>query len=235
VLWQQTSNLFQETPHMVEQGKSFLLALPAQYPSLITAEQVQTIVLTVETKVIEFGQVVLSVSLTSLKDAVAWLIYLILVPLLVFFMLKDKLELSHSIAKLIPQQRRLIMQVWNEMNQQIMNYIRGKVFEILIVGSVSFIAFTVLDLRYAALLGVLVGFSVLIPFVGAALVTIPVAAVALFQFGIETQFWTILIIYGIIQALDGNVLVPLLFSEAVDLNPVFIIVAKHRKRIFKTN
>lgn len=163
VLWQQTSNLFQETPHMVEQGKSFLLALPAQYPNLITAEQVQTIVLTVETKVIEFGQVVLSVSLTSLKDAVAWLIYLILVPLLVFFMLKDKLELSHSIAKLIPQQRRLIMQVWNEMNQQIMNYIRGKVFEILIVGSVSFIAFTVLDLRYAALLGVLVGFSVLIP------------------------------------------------------------------------
>ena len=97
--------------------------------------------------------------------------------------------------------------------------------EILIIGSVSFIAFTVLDLRYAALLGVLVGFSVLIPFVGAALVTIPVAAVALFQFGLETQFWTILIIYGIIQALDGNVLVPLLFSEAVDLNPVFIIVA----------
>ena len=119
----------------------------------------------------------------------------------------------------------MIIQVWQEMNQQIMNYIRGKVFEILIVGTASFIAFALLDLRYAALLGVLVGLSVLIPFVGAALVTIPVAAVALFQFGLETQFWTILIIYGVIQALDGNVLVPLLFSEAVDLNPVFIIVA----------
>uniref|UniRef100_UPI0035619868 AI-2E family transporter n=1 Tax=Pseudoalteromonas sp. TaxID=53249 RepID=UPI0035619868 len=225
VLWQQSSNLVQETPHMVEQGKSFLLDLPAKYPSLISAEQVQSFVVTVETKVLEFGQVVLSASLNSLKDVVAWLIYLILVPLLVFFMLKDKVELSASIAKLIPRQRRLILQVWHEMNQQIMNYIRGKVFEILIIGSVSFIAFTVLDLRYAALLGVLVGFSVLIPFVGAALVTIPVAAVALFQFGLETQFWTILIIYGIIQALDGNVLVPLLFSEAVDLNPVFIIVA----------
>lgn len=225
VLWQQSSNLVQETPHMVEQGKSFLLDLPDKYPSLISAEQVQSIVVTVETKVLDFGQVVLSASLNSLKDAVAWLIYLILVPLLVFFMLKDKVELSASIAKMIPRQRRLILQVWHEMNQQIMNYIRGKVFEILIIGSVSFIAFTVLDLRYAALLGVLVGFSVLIPFVGAALVTIPVAAVALFQFGLETQFWTVLIIYGIIQALDGNVLVPLLFSEAVDLNPVFIIVA----------
>lgn len=225
VLWQQSSNLVQETPHMIEQGKSFLLDLPAKYPSLISAEQVQSIVASVETKVLDFGQVVLSASLNSLKDVVAWLIYLILVPLLVFFMLKDKAELSTSIARMIPRQRRLILQVWHEMNQQIMNYIRGKVFEILIIGSVSFIAFSVLDLRYAALLGVLVGFSVLIPFVGAALVTIPVAAVALFQFGLDTQFWTILIIYGIIQALDGNVLVPLLFSEAVDLNPVFIIVA----------
>jgi len=225
VLWQQASNLLQESPHMIEKGKYFLLHLPEQYPSLINAEQVQSVVMSVEGKVIEFGQVALSASLTSLKDVAAWLIYLILVPLLVFFMLKDKLELTQSVAKLVPKQRRLILQVWHEMNQQIMNYIRGKVFEILIVGSVSFIAFTILDLRYAALLGVLVGFSVLIPFVGAALVTIPVAAVALFQFGVETQFWTILIVYGIIQALDGNVLVPLLFSEAVDLNPVFIIVA----------
>ncbi|TMO92900.1 AI-2E family transporter, partial [Pseudoalteromonas sp. S3178] len=97
-------------------------------------------------------------------------------------------------------------------------YIRGKVFEIVIIGSVTFIAFYILDLRYAALLGALVGLSVLIPFIGAALVTIPVAAVALFQFGIDTQFWTVLMVYGVIQALDGNVLVPLLFSEAVDLN-----------------
>lgn len=106
-----------------------------------------------------------------------------------------------------------------------MNYIRGKVFEIIIIGSTTFIAFYILDLRYAALLGALVGLSVLIPFIGAALVTIPVAAVALFQFGVDTQFWTVLIVYGVIQALDGNVLVPLLFSEAVDLNPVYIIVA----------
>jgi len=225
VLWQQTSNLVQEAPYMVEQGKAFLMHLPDDYPNLITTDQVKSIVSSVETKVIEFGQVVLSASLTSLKDVAAWLIYLILVPLLVFFMLKDKQDLIKSAERLIPKQRRLILQVWQEMNQQIMNYIRGKVFEILIVGTASFIAFAVLDLRYAALLSVLVGLSVLIPFVGAALVTIPVAAVALFQFGLETQFWTILIIYGIIQALDGNVLVPLLFSEAVDLNPVFIIVA----------
>ena len=161
VLWQQTSNLVQEAPHMVEQGKAFLMHLPEDYPNLITTDQVKSIVSSVETKVIEFGQVVLSVSLTSLKDVAAWLIYLILVPLLVFFMLKDKQDLIKSAERLIPKQRRLILQVWQEMNQQIMNYIRGKVFEILIVGTASFIAFAVLDLRYAALLSVLVGFQYL--------------------------------------------------------------------------
>ncbi len=225
VLWQQTTNLLQEAPTMLEQGKHYLLHLPDDYPALITQEQVRSIVTSVETKAVEFGQLVVSVSLTSLKDVVAWLIYLVLVPLLVFFMLKDKIQLVNSVSALLPNQRRLIQQVWQEMNQQIMNYIRGKVFEIIIVGGVSFVVFTVFGLRYAALLGVLVGLSVLIPFIGAALVTIPVAAVALFQFGLTSEFWTVLVAYGIIQALDGNVLVPLLFSEAVDLNPVFIITA----------
>jgi putative permease len=111
------------------------------------------------------------------------------------------------------------------MNEQISNYIRGKVLEILIVGGVSYVTFAVLNLRYSALLAVAVGLSVLIPYIGAAAVTVPVAIVALFQWGISSEFYTLLIAYGIIQALDGNVLVPVLFSEAVNLHPVAIIVA----------
>ncbi len=71
------------------------------------------------------------------------------------------------------------------MNQQISNYIRGKVLEILIVGGVSYVTFAILDLRYSALLAVAVGFSVLIPYIGAAAVTVPVAIVGLFQWGLE--------------------------------------------------
>lgn len=65
----------------------------------------------------------------------------------------------------------------------------------------------------------------MIPYIGAAAVTVPVAIVALFQWGLTPQFYTLLIAYGIIQALDGNVLVPVLFSEAVNLHPVAIIIA----------
>ena len=61
----------------------------------------------------------------------------------------------------------MLDQVGAEMNLQIANYVRGKALEILIVGCAAFATFWAFDLNYAALLAVLVGFSVLIPFVGA--------------------------------------------------------------------
>jgi putative permease len=66
---------------------------------------------------------------------------------------------------------------------------------------------------------------VIIPYVGAAVVTVPVGLVAYFQWGWGAQFGWVLFAYGVIQALDGYLLVPLLFSEVVDLHPVAIIIA----------
>jgi putative permease len=140
-------------------------------------------------------------------------------------MLKDKSELLTGVSRFLPKERRLIRQVGAEMNTQIANYIRGKVIEILIVGTTSIIIFLLFDLRYAILLGVLVGLSVLIPYIGAAVVTIPVAVIAYMQWGPSNEFFWLMTVYLIIQGLDGNVLVPLLFSEAVNLHPVAIILA----------
>jgi putative permease len=115
--------------------------------------------------------------------------------------------------------------VWADVEAQIANYVRGKAGEIVIVGAVSYITFIALGLDYAALLATMVGFSVLIPYIGAAVITVPIAFVAYFQWGWGWNFGQVMIAYAIIQALDGNVLVPLLFSEALNLHPVAIIVA----------
>lgn len=225
VLSQQGINLIRETPQIWEQGQVWLLQLPNQYPNFVQVGHIQDMLQGVNEKVVSVGEQLISASFSSLGDLAALLIYLILVPLMVFFMLKDKDVLVANIAKLLPKERRLINQVGIEMNSQIANYIRGKVIEIIIVGAVSAVTFAIMDLRYAVLLGVLVGFSVLIPYIGAAVVTIPVAIVGLFQWGVTPEFWYLMVAYGIIQALDGNLLVPLLFSEAVSLHPVYIIIA----------
>lgn len=225
IVAQQSVNLVSEMPQIWSGGQKWLLSLPELYPELVQLTHIQNMLDGLNEKIVLFGEKVLSASFSSLGDLGLVLIYLVLVPLMVFFMLKDKIELMNNITGLLPTQRRLIKQVGSEMNAQIANYIRGKVIEIVIVGTVSAITFAFMDLRYALLLGVLVGFSVLIPYIGAAVVTIPVAVVALFQWGISPEFWYLMIAYGIIQALDGNVLVPVLFSEAVSLHPIYIIVA----------
>ncbi|HEC05377.1 MAG TPA: AI-2E family transporter, partial [Thiolapillus brandeum] len=101
----------------------------------------------------------------------------------------------------------------------------GKFWEIIIIWSASYVTFTLLGLQYAMLLGVLVGLSVIIPYIGATVVTFPVLAVGWFQWGWTADFGWLALAYFIIQGLDGNVLVPLLFSEVVSLHPIAIIVA----------
>ena len=145
--------------------------------------------------------------------------------MLVFFFLIDKERIKAWFSAYLPEQRTLVTRVWIEMDVQIGRYVRGKVMEIVIVAGVSAVTFTTMGLQYALLLGVLVGISVLIPYIGAAVVTLPVAMVGFFQWGWSDQFAYLMAAYAVIQALDGNVLVPLLFSEAVNLHPVAIVVA----------
>ncbi|MEE4246188.1 MAG: AI-2E family transporter [Kangiellaceae bacterium] len=227
-IWHQAENLVEEIPTIIEKVKQTLETLLAKYPSFISPEQVNGMFEPSKDKeggLGEFIVSILSVSLSSLVSFAAILVYLILVPLMLFFFLKDKDQIIKWNLNWLPKERRLANKVWSEVDSQIGNYIRGKVVEIFIVGGVSFIVLSFFDLRYALLLSVLVGFSVLIPYIGAAVVTIPIALVAYVQWGFEAQFAYVIIAYAIIQALDGNVLVPILFSEAVNLHPVAIIIA----------
>ena len=105
------------------------------------------------------------------------------------------------------------------------NYVRGKFLEVLVVWVATYMAFAYMGLQYAMLLALMVGVSVIVPYIGAVEVTVPVALEAFFQWGWSSEFLWLLGVYLIVQGLDGYVLVPLLFSEVVDLHPIAIIVA----------
>lgn len=225
VVWEQSFNLIRELPKIAQAWDQLMEQAQEYAPAFIEPQQVRAFSENITSRLLSFGESLLAQSLSSLVNAFTLLIYLVIVPLLVFFMLKDKELLVGHFTRILPSQRRMISQVGSEMNLQIRNYIRGKALEIIIVGVVTYIVFTFFDLRYAALLATLVGFSVLIPYIGAAVVTVPVALVGLFQFGVSSTLVWLIVAYLIIQALDGNVLVPLLFSEAVSLHPIYIIAS----------
>lgn len=225
IIGRQTSLMIAELPSMIGALRDVLSDLPEQYSEYISPEQFQLIWNRVNEEVGRLAEQVLSFSLSSFPSLLLLMVYLILVPLLVFFMLHDKEELMQFFSGLLPQKRSVMKAIWIEMDMQFSNYIRGKAIEILIVGAVSYVAFLILDLNYAALLAVLVGLSVLIPYIGATVVTLPVLLVGYVQWGFSSDFFWLFGVYGVIQFLDGNLLVPLLFSEVVNLHPVAIIIA----------
>ena len=210
---------------MFNRFNEWLLSLPERYPELIDAQTVESIFGTIKEKILSLGESALKLSLASIMNLVTLGIYAFLVPLMVFFLLKDKRQLIDGVSRFLPRNRTLASKVWVEMQQQIANYIRGKLLEILVVTAVTYAIFLTFGLNYPLLLAVAVGFSVLVPYIGAVLVTIPVVLVAIFQFGNTHTFWYILIAFVVSQLLDGNLLVPFLFSEVVNLHPLIIIIA----------
>lgn len=225
VVSRQVTDLVQQLPSMISTGLASLSELPERYPDVVSQDQVQQVIGSIRYEITSFGQRVLSWSLASVVGIITLLVYLILVPLLVFFFLKDKELIISWFMSYMPEHRRIAGDVWHDVDRQISNYVRGKFWEILIVWAATYIGLQVFGLNYAMLLGLLVGLSVIVPYIGAAVATVPVLLVGWFQWGWSSEFAWMATVYFIIQALDGNVLVPLLFSEVVNLHPVAIIVA----------
>ena len=225
LVWRQLGGLIREAPAMVEAVQTEVAGLIAQYPTMIEQAPIDELMSTLQGQAASFGQAVLGYGLSSIPGVLTFAIYMVLIPLMVFFFLKDREVILKWVLSFLPNDRPQLDQIGRAMNVQIANYVRGKGIEITIIGAVSYAAFTTFDLNYTALLALLVGLSVIVPYIGAFLVTIPVMLVALFQFGLTGDFYWVVGLYMLIQVLDGNVLVPLLFSEAVDLHPVAIIIA----------
>jgi putative permease len=221
----EVTDLFQQLPNMVAKGQQTLMQLPERYPEFVSATQIQGLIDGIRVEIAGVGQRVVSWSLASVVGIITLAVYLILMPLLVFFFLKDRDLIVNWFKGYLPKHRRIAGTVWHDVDRQISNYVRGKVWEILIVWVAAYLAFSLFGLKYAMLLALLVGLSVIVPYIGATLVTIPVLLIGWFQWGWSPEFGWLAATYFVIQALDGNVLVPLLFSEVVNLHPVAIMVA----------
>lgn len=224
-LWKQSVQLLNELPGIIVKTKALLMVLPQQYPDLISVAQVESWLTSLRDELSSLGQVVLSFSLSGLAGFISVLVYCVLVPVLVFFFLKDAPMMKTWLMSLMPKRRDSLRKIGHEMEGQIANYVRGKAIEIILVGGVTYITFVVFGLNYAELLAISVGLSVLVPFIGAAVVTLPVVIVAYVQWGTSDMFVYLIIAHAIIQGIDGNVVVPWLFSEVTNMHPVAIILA----------
>jgi putative permease len=225
LLSRQISQLFQRLPTMLTSGHNHLMQLPEHYPDLISRTQVEQIFEFINSGLTSFAKQMLSLSLASVMGLISIIVYLILVPILVFFFLKDKEMILGWFVALLPDNLSMASDVWSEVNTQVSNYVRGKGWEILIIWGISFSTFTLMGMEFSLLLSFFVGLSVIFPYIGVTVMFLPVALIAYFQWGWDAKALWAVIAYAIIQLLDGNLLAPLLLSEVINLHPIAIIIA----------
>jgi putative permease len=222
----QAVELVQHIPVIISRLSDSIMQLPEKYPKFFSERKLEEMLVNVQQELLVYGHSMLSFSAASVVGLVSAMVYLFLVPMMMFFFLKDKQLLVDWVLQFLPEERSLSTRVWEEIDMQIGNYIRGKFAEVLILWLISYVTYKTMGLNYAMLLSVFMGLQVLIPYIGATLVTFPVVVVAYIQWGFDgDNFLYIVIAYTIIQALDGIILVPVLFSEAVNLHAVAIVIA----------
>ena len=225
ILYTQLQAFVLDVPELFNNFLEFVSTLPAKFPELVTSEQITVFFQAVSSELSSITQNIVKSSIAGIQSTITILLYIILFPILVFFFLFDRKNIMDGLSKLVPGNREMFSNIWTEMDMQLSNYVRGKTTEIFVVGLFAAIIFSLVGLKYSALLSVLVGLSVVIPYVGAFLVTVPVVIVGLLQFGLTSEFYILITLYLLLQILDGNLLVPIIFSDAVKLHPVAIILA----------
>ena len=222
LMLEQLSNLLKSLPsyleYSIQQGKIIALGV-------FSSEQMNDFLSGLNSEMSSMGKSVLSYSLSSAGNIFETIIYIFIVPILIFFILYDKENIFTWFKKFFPEKLDLSKKASKELDLKIGNYIRCKFIEIIIVWTASFIVFIMLDLKYSLLLIFLCGISVIIPYVGAIAVTIPIILIGYFQWGTSAEFWSVIIGHVIIQVVDGNVIVPILFSDAVNIHPLAILIA----------
>ncbi len=221
----QVTDFVERIPEHMVRIRNALAFLPERYSDLITHEQVAHLMGELTQQLNTTARQLLLHSITGLVNFIGILVYIFLVPVLVFFFMKDKDQIARWLLRFLPADRTLVTRIGRDIDVQMSNYIRGKTIEMLIVGVAAFILFHLFGLSYTILLATLVGLSVFVPVVGAIVMTVPVVLVAFLKFGFSQQLIWVTLAYFVLQQLDGNVLVPILFAKVNKLHTVAIISA----------
>lgn len=151
--------------------------------------------------------------------------YVVLTPVLTFYLLRDWDRLTRSVRELLPRSRRDGIEAFvADYDRLLSRYLRGQVTVALIVGSITAVGLALLQFPYAFLIGVIVAVFGLVPYLGLVLSLIPAVVIALVSGAVVANLLKVAFVYGVAQALEGAVISPRIVGESVGLHPVWVVL-----------
>lgn len=154
----------------------------------------------------------------------AGILNMVMILFITFFIVIDKQNLHSFFLSLFPSRHGDYLSTKiHTIQEKIGDWIRGQLLLSIAMGTISFIAFKILGIKYATTLALISGISEFVPYVG-PIITFSSAALIAINQG-TTTFLLLIVAYVIIQTIEGNVLVPLIMSKSVGINPIIVIIA----------
>lgn len=224
------------TPLVGEQARQFSISLPeyassfqTRFRDISTRYKRYQIPETVQTQINEKATAMVGTAgseITSFLIAlVSYIPWLILVPILAFFFLKDANLFRLSLLRVFPSGdwRARIEAVIHDVNTTLAAYVRAQLISCVLIGTLCTITFYVLGVNYALLLGVLAGIFEFIPLIGPLTLAVIVITVASLESASEAIY--VAIFLGVLRILQDYVFYPRIVREGIHLHPLAIILS----------
>jgi len=152
--------------------------------------------------------------------------YVVLTPVLAFYLLRDYDRLAARLIDLVPRpQRESWLGFAREYDQLVSRYLRGQLLAALAVGVLTALGLWIARFPYAGLVGAVAGVFNLVPFLGLVVSLVPAVVIALLSGNILASFVKVAIVYSLVQLLDSVVIGPRIVGESVGLHPVWVMLA----------
>ncbi len=160
-----------------------------------------------------------------LPSALSIIVNIVIVPFIMFFLLRDSDAIKRGIAALVPNRYfEITFRALHKMDEHLGNYLRSQVLDALVVGWLSIAALWALGVPAYVLIGVLAGATNLIPYVGPAVGAVLAVLVSGMTGGTLLQAgWIVLVFIGI-QLIDTALIYPVVVSRGVQLHPLLIVL-----------
>ncbi len=170
--------------------------------------------------------------LVQLQRAASWVGFLIglaLVPVYLFYFLQEKSGIQRNWTDYLPLNESKVKQeaifVLTSINDALIVFFRGQVLVALCTGTMLTIAFSILGLNYAILLGAVAAILGIMPYIGSITCLVMALILSAVQFGDWLHPLLVLAIFGVVQLIEGFVISPKIIGDRVGLHPLTIIVA----------
>jgi predicted PurR-regulated permease PerM len=159
-----------------------------------------------------------------------FLVSLVLVPIFLFFFLKEGHAIAENWSNYLPLRasplKREIVSLLNEINNYLINFFRGQLLVSLIDGFLIGVSLLlIVRLEFSLVIGLMVGFLGFIPYFGMMICWIPAVIIAAAQFGDWAHPLVVTIIFVVANNIDGMIIAPHIVGESVGLHPLTVIIS----------